>query len=85
MEAASGPVHLDLPTVNEKQLRELGVMDIWKSGECTFCRVEPVPLKGMTEPVPLKGMTGHKFFSFRRERERAGRMISFIGVRCAEP
>jgi len=55
------PVHLDLPAINEKQLRELGVTDIWKSGECTFCR-------------------GERFFSFRREREQAGRMVSWIGI-----
>jgi hypothetical protein len=56
------PVHLDLPAINEQQLRELGVQDIWKSGECTYCRAD-------------------RFFSFRREREQAGRMISFIGLR----
>jgi len=54
------PAFLDLPGINETQLRRAGVSDIWKSGECTFC-------------------TGGKFFSFRREREQAGRMLSFIG------
>jgi YfiH family protein len=53
--------HLDLPAINEKQLRAEGVVDIWKSGQCTYC---------------IAG----KFFSFRRERERAGRMLSFIGL-----
>ena len=56
-----GPVHLDLPAVNETQLRAAGVADIWKSGECTFCAAD-------------------RFFSFRREREQAGRMVSFIGL-----
>jgi polyphenol oxidase len=55
-----GPAFLDLPAINEIQLRQAGVSGIWKSGECTFCRAE-------------------KFFSFRREREQAGRMLSFIG------
>jgi YfiH family protein len=58
---ARSPVHLDLPAINEAQLRAAGVADIWKSGECTFC------------------MSG-RFFSFRREREQAGRMLSFIGL-----
>jgi polyphenol oxidase len=53
--------HLDLPAVNEIQLRAAGVTDIWKSGECTFCGAA-------------------RFFSFRREREQAGRMLSFIGL-----
>jgi len=58
---AQGPVRLDLPAINEAQLRAAGVADIWKSGECTFC---------------LPG----RFYSFRREREQAGRMLSFIGL-----
>ncbi|HWF10633.1 MAG TPA: peptidoglycan editing factor PgeF [Bryobacteraceae bacterium] len=62
MRNASGPVHLDLLAVNEKQLRDMGVVNIWRSGACTFCRAE-------------------RFFSFRREGQRAGRLISFIGVR----
>jgi YfiH family protein len=61
MENAAGRVHLDLRAVNEKQLRALGVNDVWKSGECTYC-------------------TADKFFSFRRDREQAGRMVSFIGL-----
>lgn len=58
---ADGPTRLDLPAINEAQLRAAGVVDIWKSGECTFCVEE-------------------RFYSFRRERERAGRMVSFIGI-----
>jgi hypothetical protein len=50
---------LDLPAVNEIQLREAGVRKMWKSGECTYCRPE-------------------RFFSFRREKEKAGRMLSFV-------
>jgi hypothetical protein len=61
MGQAQGPVHLDLPAINEAQLRAASVADIWKSGECTFC-------------LPAR------FFSFRREREQAGRMLSFIGL-----
>src|SRR5579863_3622997 len=53
--------HLDLPAINEAQLRAEGVTDIWKSGQCTFC-------------MP------NRFFSFRRERAHAGRMVSFIGL-----
>lgn len=53
-------VHLDLPAINEMQLRNAGVSDIWISGECTFCAV-------------------NRFYSFRRERDEAGRMLSFIG------
>lgn len=56
----TGPVCLDLPAINETQLREAGVNNIWKCGECTFC---------------LPG----RFYSFRRDREQAGRMVSFIG------
>jgi YfiH family protein len=59
--SAQSPVHLDLPAINEAQLRAEGVADIWKSGECTFC-------------------TAKRFFSFRREREAAGRMVSFVGL-----
>jgi hypothetical protein len=61
MRQARSPVRLDLPAINEAQLRAAGVTDIWKSGECTFC-------------LPSR------FFSFRREREQAGRMVSFIGL-----
>lgn len=60
--AAQGPVLLDLRAINETQLRAVGVGNIWKSIECTFC---------------LSG----KFYSFRRERDAAGRMISFAGIR----
>lgn len=51
--------HLDLPAINERQLLEAGVHQIWKSGECTYCRAD-------------------RYFSFRREKERAGRMLSFV-------
>jgi YfiH family protein len=61
LENAEGPFYLDLPAINEIQLREAGVRNVWKSGECTFC-------------------TPDRFFSFRREREQAGRMMSFIGL-----
>ena len=50
---------LDLPAINETQLLEAGVRQIWKSGECTYCNAEC-------------------FFSFRREKEQAGRMLSFV-------
>ena len=50
---------LDLPAVNEIQLTEAGVREIWKSGECTYCQPE-------------------RFYSFRREKEQAGRMFSFV-------
>jgi YfiH family protein len=59
----SRPVRVDLSSVNEIQLRQAGVRDVWRSGECTFCQAE-------------------RFFSFRRERERAGRMMSFAGERA---
>jgi hypothetical protein len=58
---STGKTHLNLPLVNEQQLRAIGVNSVWKSGECTFCAAD-------------------RFFSFRRERERAGRMLSFIGA-----
>ncbi len=61
LKQVSAPVRLDLPAINEAQLRAAGVKDIWKSGECTFC-------------VP------GRFYSFRRERDQAGRMVSFIGL-----
>jgi hypothetical protein len=56
----SNPVHLDLPAINEMQLRNAGISDIWKSGACTFCAAD-------------------RFYSVRREREEAGRMLSFVG------
>jgi polyphenol oxidase len=55
-------ITLDLPAINESQLLEAGVRQIWKSGQCTFC-----------QPA--------RFFSFRREKERAGRMLSFVSRR----
>ena len=51
--------HLDLPAVNERQLMEAGVHQIWQSGECTYCRAD-------------------RYFSYRREKEQAGRMLSFV-------
>ncbi len=57
---------LDLPAINERQLIESGVTDIWVARECTFC-----------DPL--------RYFSFRREKEDAGRMISFVGSRDTGP
>ncbi|HKD08371.1 MAG TPA: peptidoglycan editing factor PgeF [Bryobacteraceae bacterium] len=54
--------YIDLPSINERQLTEAGVPDIWIARECTFCLPQ-------------------RYFSFRREKEEAGRMISFIGAR----
>lgn len=54
--------HLNLWQVNERQLREAGVRDIWVAEECTRC-----------DPA--------RYFSYRREKEQAGRMVSFIGAR----
>jgi polyphenol oxidase len=64
----SRPVHLDLLAINEMQLRAAGVSSIWKSGACTFCAMTGVAAG-----------EGYRFHSFRREREAAGRMVSFIG------
>ena len=50
---------LDLPEINEVQLREAGVREIWKSGECTYCQ-------------------SARFFSYRRDKDQAGRMLSFV-------
>jgi YfiH family protein len=61
LKQAEGPVKLDLRAINELQLRQAGVEDVWISGDCTFCSSE--------------------YYSFRREREEAGRMVSFIGRR----
>jgi YfiH family protein len=57
---SSNPVHIDLAAINERQLLDAGVSNIWKSGECTFC-------------------VASRFYSFRREGEQAGRMLSFTG------
>jgi len=65
----SQPVHLDLPAINEMQLRLAGVTNVWKSGACTFCAVN-----NGGNPIDL-----YRFHSYRREREQAGRMVSFIG------
>jgi YfiH family protein len=53
-------VYLDLPGVNEGQLRAAGVENIWTAGVCTFCEAGD-------------------FYSYRREKEQAGRMLSWIG------
>jgi YfiH family protein len=52
---------IDLAAINEAQLRDAGVGDVWQSHQCTFCEAE-------------------KYFSYRREKEAAGRMISFAGA-----
>ena len=62
----SGTAHLDLRSANEKQLRDAGIISIWKAGECTFCTSD---------------YEGSRYYSFRRERENAGRMISYIGIK----
>ncbi len=54
-----GVPKLNLPTINELQARAASVRQVWKSGECTFCR-------------------SARFYSFRREKEQAGRMMSFV-------
>ena len=59
------PTHVDLPAINEKQLRAAGLKDIWQAKECTFC-------------------APGRFFSFRRDKEKAGRMLSFIGIADAQ-
>jgi polyphenol oxidase len=53
---------LDLQGINALQLAELGVVNVWKSGVCTFCERD-------------------LYYSYRREKEEAGRMLSFIGAR----
>ncbi len=60
-----GPVHLDLPAHNRRQLLEAGVgpARIYTAGLCTRCRAA-------------------EFHSFRRDREQAGRMYSFAGIRA---
>jgi polyphenol oxidase len=57
---AQGPRKIDLPGINEIQLRDAGVTDVWVAHECTFCE-------------------SAKYYSFRREKEHAGRMMSFVG------
>jgi YfiH family protein len=53
--------HIDLASINERQLADTGVADIWQSRACTFCE-------------------GDRYYSYRREKEQAGRMLSFIGA-----
>jgi YfiH family protein len=57
-----GPRKIDLPGINERQLRDAGVADVWVARECTYCEAE-------------------RYYSFRREKEQAGRMMSFVGQR----
>jgi YfiH family protein len=61
-DTAERPRKIDLPGINERQLRDAGVSDIWVARECTFCE-------------------SAKYYSFRREKEQAGRMLSFVGQR----
>jgi len=61
-DSTDGPRKIDLPGINERQLRDAGVKDIWVARECTFCE-------------------SGKYYSFRREKDRAGRMLSFVGQR----
>jgi polyphenol oxidase len=61
-ERDTGPRKIDLPGINERQLRDAGVGDVWVARECTFCAAA-------------------KYYSFRREKEQAGRMMSFAGQR----
>jgi YfiH family protein len=57
------PVHLDLPAINSRQIKELGVpaAQIYQAHICTMCNDE--------------------FHSYRRDKQKAGRMLSVIGVR----
>jgi YfiH family protein len=59
-DTAEGPRKIDLPGINEMQLRNAGVADVWVARECTFCEAG-------------------KYYSFRREKDQAGRMMSFVG------
>ena len=61
MDQADSARRLNLPMVNERQLRLAGVRDVWQAGACTYCDAQK------------------RFFSFRREKEQAGRMMSFVG------
>ena len=61
-DTAEGPRKIDLPGINERQLRDAGVADVWVAGECTYCE-------------------SGRYYSFRREKEQAGRMMSFVGQR----
>lgn len=54
--------NIDLPGINERQLQNAGVTDVWVARECTFCELA-------------------KYYSFRREKKHAGRMLSFVGQR----
>jgi YfiH family protein len=61
----SGPVKIDLAAIVARQLADMGVTDIWQSGQCTFCESD-------------------RYFSYRREKEAAGRMLSFIGIEALD-
>ncbi len=60
---------LDLGRCNELLLREAGLTRIERVGGCSRCAVEATG-----EP---------RFFSYRREGERAGRLLSFVGLPAA--
>lgn len=61
--AADSQRNIDLAEINRLQVRETGVVNVWKSGECTRC-------------------DSARFHSFRRDGERAGRMIAFAAIRA---
>jgi copper oxidase (laccase) domain-containing protein len=61
-DTAEAPRKIDLPGINERQLRDAGVADVWVARECTYCE-------------------SGRYYSFRREKEQAGRMMSFVGRR----
>jgi YfiH family protein len=61
LEHAETPVRIDLAAINARQLRELGVADIYLAGECTFCLLD-------------------RYHSYRRDQDKAGRMLSFLAV-----
>jgi YfiH family protein len=61
-DTTESPRKIDLPGLNERQLKDAGVADVWVARECTYCQPE-------------------RYYSFRREKERAGRMMSFVGQR----
>jgi YfiH family protein len=65
---------IDLAAANRQQLLAMGVPDaqISVQGDCTFCCTEA------DAPFP----SAFRYFSFRREKDEAGRMISFIGIRA---
>lgn len=65
MESVSAPIKLDLAEVNRRQAIDSGV-----------------PLENVFAGAPCTFCTaGGEFHSFRRDRERAGRMLAWIGIR----